>query len=64
VGSREFQEADLYPPTSSLLDLMPEVFLVIAVQFDMAKIVNIDRDTPMLLPPDMRDWVPSNHLVH
>ena len=30
----------------------------------MAKFLNIDRDTPMLLPPDMRDWVPSNHLVH
>ena len=26
--------------------------------------VNIDRDTPMLLPPDLRDWVPSSHLVH
>jgi transposase len=43
---------------------MPESGLVIAVQFDMAKFVNIDCDTPMLLPPDMRDWVPSNHLVH
>jgi hypothetical protein len=43
---------------------MPEVGLVLSVQFDMAKFVNIDSDTPMLLPPDMRDWVPSNHLVH
>jgi transposase len=43
---------------------MPKVGLVLALQFDMAKFVNIDRDTPMLLPPDMRDWVPSNHLVH
>jgi hypothetical protein len=34
------------------------------VQFDIAKFVNIDRDTPMLLPHDMRDWFPSNHLVH
>lgn len=30
----------------------------------MAKFVNIDRDTPLLLPPDMRDWVPAGHLVH
>ncbi len=30
----------------------------------MAKFVNIDRDTPLLLPPDMRDWVPSSHIVH
>ena len=30
----------------------------------MAKFVNIDRDTPLLLPPDLRDWVPADHLVH
>jgi transposase len=30
----------------------------------MARFVNIDRDTPMLLPPDLRDWIPSDHLVH
>lgn len=24
----------------------------------------IDRDTPMLLPPDLRDWVPEDHIVH
>jgi transposase len=26
--------------------------------------VNIDRDTPLLLPPDLRDWVPADHLAH
>jgi transposase len=26
--------------------------------------VNIDRDTPLLLPPDLRDWVPASHLAH
>ena len=26
--------------------------------------VNIDRETPLLLPPDLRDWVPADHLVH
>jgi transposase len=30
----------------------------------MAKYVNIDRDTPLLLPPDLRDWVAEDHLVH
>lgn len=30
----------------------------------MIKFVNIDRDTPLLLPPDLRDWVPADHLVH
>lgn len=24
----------------------------------------IDRDTPMLLPADLREWVPANHIVH
>ena len=28
------------------------------------RFVNIDHDTPLLLPPDLRDWVPENHLVH
>ena len=28
------------------------------------RFVIIDRDTPLLLPPDLRDWVPSSHLVH
>ena len=31
----------------------------------MAKcFVNIDRDTPLLLPPDLRAWVPVDHLAH
>lgn len=29
-----------------------------------ARFVNIDRDTPMLLPPDLRDWLPEEHMVH
>jgi transposase len=29
-----------------------------------ARLVNIDRDTPLLLPPDLRQWVPQEHLVH
>jgi transposase len=28
------------------------------------RLVNIDRETPMLFPPDMREWLPGNHLVH
>ena len=28
------------------------------------RLVNIDRETPMLFPEDMRDWLPENHLVH
>ena len=28
------------------------------------RFVNIDRDTPLLLPPDLRDWVPATHLAH
>jgi transposase len=30
----------------------------------MARFKNVDRDTPMLLPADMREWVPENDLVH
>ena len=29
-----------------------------------ARCVNLDRDTPMFLPCDLRDWVPADHLVH
>ena len=28
------------------------------------RFVDIDRSTPMLLPPDMRSWVPEDDLVH
>ena len=28
------------------------------------RLVNIDRNTPLLLPPDLRDWVPDDHIVH
>jgi len=28
------------------------------------RFVNIDRETPMLFPEDMRSWLPKNHLVH
>jgi transposase len=28
------------------------------------RFVSIDRETPLLLPPDLRDWVPASHLVH
>jgi transposase len=29
-----------------------------------ARFVPIDRDTPLLLPPNLRDWVSEDHLVH
>jgi transposase len=28
------------------------------------RFVQIDRETPLLLPPDLRDWVPKSHLAH
>lgn len=28
------------------------------------RFVNVDRKTPMLPPPDLRDWVPEDDLVH
>src|SRR5574344_1782983 len=30
----------------------------------VARFVTVDRDTPMLLPPSLHDWVPQDHLVH
>jgi transposase len=29
-----------------------------------AKFVNVDHDSPLLLPPDLRDWVEADHMVH
>ena len=29
-----------------------------------AKFVNIDWDTPMLLPQDLREWLPEDQIVH
>ena len=29
-----------------------------------ARFVNIDRDTPLLLAPNLREWVADNHLCH
>jgi transposase len=29
-----------------------------------ASFINIDRNTPMLLPPDMREWIPEDDMVH
>ena len=29
-----------------------------------ARFVNLDRQTSMFLPCDLRDWVPADHLVH
>jgi hypothetical protein len=29
-----------------------------------ARFVNMDHDTPLLLPPDLRDWVSPDHIVH
>jgi transposase len=29
-----------------------------------AGFVCVDHDTPLLMPPDLRGWVPGDHLVH
>ena len=28
------------------------------------RLKNLDRDTPMLLPPDLRDWMRDDHIVY
>ena len=29
-----------------------------------ARFINLDRQSPMLLPCDLRDWVQPGHIVH
>jgi len=29
-----------------------------------AKFINVDRETPMMFPPDLRDWLPEDSMVH
>ncbi len=29
-----------------------------------ARLKNLDRDTPMLMPPDLRDWLRPGHIAH
>jgi len=29
-----------------------------------ARFVSIGHDTPLFLPPDLRDWLPPGHMVH
>jgi transposase len=29
-----------------------------------ARFVTVDRETPMLMPPSLQEWVPEDHLVH
>jgi hypothetical protein len=29
-----------------------------------ARFVNGDRDTPLLFPADLREWIAEDHLVH
>jgi len=29
-----------------------------------ARFVTLDYDTPLLLPPNLRDWVPADHMAH
>ena len=28
------------------------------------RFIVVDRDTPMLLPPSIQDWLPEGHLAH
>ena len=33
-------------------------------QYMAARFVTVDYDTPLILPPNLRDWVPAGHLAH
>jgi len=30
----------------------------------VTRLNNLDRDTPMPLPPNLCDWISANHIVH
>ena len=30
----------------------------------MENLVQVDRKTPFLMPQDLKDWLPENHIVH
>ena len=49
----------------SLSDLVLAFLWRSVIEREMAtRFVNVDHDTPLLLPPDLRQWVPQKHLVH
>ena len=43
--------------------MQPVAVAVVLVRM-ATRFVSVDRDTPLLLPPNLRDWVPDDHLVH
>jgi transposase len=60
-------------PASSLSDFELRFFEMISTRggpgesvnpYMAARFVNIDYDTPLFLPPNLRDWVPAGHLAH
>ena len=51
VGLRFPEEFNL-TPENDILQVMSATF------------VTVDRDTPMLFPPDLRDWLPEDSMVH
>ena len=30
----------------------------------MENLVQVDRQTPFLMPQDLKDWLPENHIIH
>lgn len=50
--------------TGSLSDFPPRPERVAGLERMPARFINIDHDAPLLLPPDLRAWVPEDHLVY
>ena len=62
------QQAGVFRSTGSLSDLEIRFIVLLCAEQRMeemcARFVNIDHDNPLPLPPDLRDWVSADHMVH
>jgi len=47
-----------------IFDLIERLVGLNVNQYMALRLVTIDYDTPLLLPPNLREWVPAGHLAH
>src|SRR5207248_8220797 len=53
------------PPLSLVMGLLPPTCTLFPyTTLFRSRLVNLDRNTPMLLPPSLHEWVEQDDLVH
>jgi transposase len=54
--------------SENILDIIAYIiafqYIILTIVAMATRFVIVDRNTPLLLPPDLRDWVPADHLAH